>query len=297
MRTELPNLPALLAFECAARHLSFVSAAAELNLAQSTVSHRVRLLESQLGCLLFERLPRNLKLTEAGKSYLPTVRKAFDELSTSTAGLFGIGTHNSISVRASISFGLLWLAPRLHLFKREYEHIGIRLLTSIWPDTLAKDEVDLEIRFGYGQWDGYHIELLNSDEAVMLCSPETFKRNGKITNIKQLTDKQLIHIISMEDLWIRLFTLNKLDFNTSNNSVFVDSSSAALELAATNNMYVLVPKILAAKHLTEKVLVRAHSVQLPINAAHYLLTPANAEPQKPEAALFRSWLVNMLEIS
>ena len=294
MRNELPNLPALLAFECAARHLSFVNAANELNLAQSTVSHRVRLLESQLGCLLFERLPRNLKLTDAGKSYLPTVRKAFDELSTSTVGLFGIGTHNSISIRSSISFGLLWLAPRLHLFKQDYQHIGIRLLTSIWPETLAKDEVDLEIRFGNGQWDGYHIESINTDNAIMLCSPETQKRNGEIKNIKQLRDKQLIHIISMEDLWIRLFTINKLDFNPSNSSVFVDSSSAALELAASNNMYVLVPKLLAHKHLSANVLVQAHSTQIPINAAHYLLTRANATPQKPESALFRSWLLKTL---
>ena len=295
MRTELPNLPALLAFECAARHLSFVNAATELNLAQSTVSHRVRLLESQLGCLLFERLPRNLKLTEAGKSYLPTVRKAFDELSTSTVGLFGTGTQNSISIRTSISFGLLWMTPRLHLFRQEYEHIGIRLLTSIWPEALAKDEVDMEIRFGYGQWDGYHIELINTDKAIMLCSPETQKRNGKIKNTKQLLDKQLIHIISMEDLWIRLFRINRLDFNTSNSSVFVDSTSAALELAVSNNMYVLAPKLLTDKHIRENLLVQAHPIQIPINSAHYLLTPANSTPQKPESALFRHWLLRMLE--
>ena len=294
MRTELPNLPALLAFECAARHLSFVGAAGELNLAQSTVSHRVRLLESQLGCLLFERLPRNLRLTEAGNSYLPTVRKAFDELSTSTVGLFGIGTRNSITIRASISFGLLWLAPRLHLFRQEFEHIGVRLLTSIWPEVLAKDEVDLEVRFGYGQWDGYHIELINTDEAIMLCSPETQKRNGPIKQVRQLLDKQLIHIISMEDLWIRLFSLHKLSFNTNSSSVFVDSSSAALELAISDNMYVLVPKLLAEKHIREKHLLQAHSIQIPINSAHYLLYPANSTPQKPEAALFRSWLLKML---
>ena len=290
MRNELPNLPALLAFESAARHLSFVGAADELNLAQSTVSHRVRLLESQLGCLLFERLPRNLKLTDAGKSYLPTVRKAFDEISTSTVGLFGIGTQNSISVRASISFGLLWLTPRLHLFRQQYEQIGIRLLTSIWPENLARDEVDLEIRFGYGHWEGYHIEPINNDAAIMLCSPQTEKNNGRIKNLNQLLDKELIHIISMEDLWIRLFSTIKLGFNTQHSSVFVDSSSAALELAVTNNMYVLVPRFLAEKHLMQKSLIQAHPVEIPMNSAHYLLTPATSTAQKPESALFRHWL-------
>ena len=44
MRYDLPPLPALQAFEAAARHENFATAAAELNLSQSAVSHRVRLL-------------------------------------------------------------------------------------------------------------------------------------------------------------------------------------------------------------------------------------------------------------
>lgn len=295
MRTELPNLPALLAFECAARHLSFASAAKELNLAQSTVSHRVRLLEGQLGSMLFERLPRNLKLTEAGKTYLPTVRKIFDELEISTVGLFGANASKVISIRSSVSYGLLWLIPKLHLFWSQHPNITIKLQTSIWPDDLSKEEIDLEIRFGHGQWDGYQSQLIHNDFAIMLCSPQTIKKNGKIKQIKPLLDKNLIHIFSMEDLWFRFFKENNLDFKQSYKSVYVDSTAAALDIASSNkNTYVFAPKLLAKKHLDEKKLAQAHPVELPINSAHYLLTPITSSAQKPETGLFKSWLLGNL---
>ncbi len=298
MRTELPNLPALLAFECAARHLSFASAAIELNLAQSTVSHRVRLLESQLGCKLFERLPRSLRLTEAGKTYLPTVRKTFDELATSTVGLFGSNSSKMISIRASISFGLLWLIPRLHLFRAQHDNINIKLQTSIWTDELSKEEIDLEIRFGHGRWDGYEAEMIHDDTAVMLCSPGTQKANGKIRNIKSFLNKNLIHIFSMEDLWMRFFSQNSIEFQQTENSLFVDSTAAALDLAAMNpDTYVFAAELLAQKHIEEGKLIQANSVKLPVNSAHYLLTPVNSTPQKPETGLFKSWLLANLTVS
>ena len=295
MRSELPNLPSLLAFECAARHQSFAAAAIELNLAQSTVSHRVRLLENQLGTLLFERLPRNLKLTEAGKMYLPTVKKVFDELSISTAGLFGSNTKKSICVRSTISFGLLWLIPRLQLFRAEHENIIIQLQTSVWPDDLSKEQIDLEIRFGNGRWEGYEIEHIQHDQAILLCSPATENANGKIKDIHSLLDKHLIHIYSLEDLWIRLFMDNKLEFKRSENSVIVDSTIAALELASSNNMYVLAPELLVKNHIKEKKLIQAHPVKLAIKSAHYVLTPINSSPQTVEVGLFKSWMLSQLQ--
>ncbi len=295
MRTDLPNLPALLAFECAARHLSFASAAVELNLAQSTVSHRVRLLESQLGCMLFERLPRSLRLTEAGKTYLPTVRKTFDELATSTVGLFGSNSNKIISIRASVSFGLLWLIPRLHSFWSLHQNITVKLQTSVWPDDLSKEDIDLEIRFGHGDWEGYQTELIHNDVAILLCNPSTQKSNGKVKQFKSLLDKNLIHIFSMEDLWFRFFQDNNLEFKQTSKSLYVDTTAAALDLASTNHhTYVFAPRLLTQKHVTEKKLVKVHPVELPINSAHYLLTPITSSPPKPETGLFKSWLIEQL---
>ena len=100
MKYRLPPLNGLIAFEAAARTGNFARAAEELNLTQSTISHRVRMLERYLGYPLFERLPRGLRLTESGKAYLPSIRKAFEQIFSSTAGIFGRKDQGSLTVRA-----------------------------------------------------------------------------------------------------------------------------------------------------------------------------------------------------
>ena len=48
-RAFVPPADTLIAFECAARHLSFTRAAEELHLTQGAVSKQVRQLEDRLG--------------------------------------------------------------------------------------------------------------------------------------------------------------------------------------------------------------------------------------------------------
>ena len=67
MTRPLPPLNALRAFEAAARHLSFKSAAKELNVTPAAVSHQVKALEDLLGVPLFHRLTRALRLDEAAE--------------------------------------------------------------------------------------------------------------------------------------------------------------------------------------------------------------------------------------
>ena len=73
---NLPHLTFLRSYEAAARHLSFTTAAEELNCTQSAVSNHVRSLEEFIGRPLFVRHPRSLSLTDVGEAYLPSVRRA-----------------------------------------------------------------------------------------------------------------------------------------------------------------------------------------------------------------------------
>src|SRR5262249_45316576 len=110
---HLPPLTWLRGFEAAARTGSFTGAARALGLTQAAVSYQVRSLEQHLGFPLFERLAHGLRLTDIGRAYLPSLQRAFDEVSASTLGLFGAQGEASLAIRTPISFGSLWLAPRL----------------------------------------------------------------------------------------------------------------------------------------------------------------------------------------
>ena len=91
-RYDVPPLDPLLAFEAAARNLSFTKAAAELHLTQSAVSRQIQQLEEHLGVKLFERRARALLLTESGQLFYRAAQDALQKLHDSARRLRGTAT-------------------------------------------------------------------------------------------------------------------------------------------------------------------------------------------------------------
>ena len=84
MTYRLPPLNGLRAFEAAARHRSFTGAADELCVTPGAVSQLVKTLETALDTKLFHRSARAITLTAEGKKYLPSIRRAFEEIAEAT---------------------------------------------------------------------------------------------------------------------------------------------------------------------------------------------------------------------
>lgn len=110
-----------------AEHLNFRHAANSLGVSQSSVSTRVKLLEQDLGILLFERLPRGVRLTEAGSHFVERVAVGIDHLdhAVKTAGLLARGEqgHLRISAYALISNG--FLADLLNHYRARHPGVEI----------------------------------------------------------------------------------------------------------------------------------------------------------------------------
>jgi LysR family glycine cleavage system transcriptional activator len=290
MRYQIPPLTALHAFEAAARLLSFSAAAAELNLSQAAISHRVRMLEQHLGFQLFERLPRSLRLTDMGKAYLPSVRKAFNELSSSTANLFGPVGERSLTIRAPVSYAILWLAPRLQSFLQSYPDIDIRICSALWADGLTPEETDVDIRLGHGQWPGYDARLIRNEAAIPLCSPRYYAGNLP-DSAEALAECPLVLTVGFEDLWSRFFQSAGVEISRSNSTVHVDTSLAALELAVTGPRCAMVLNSFAAPFIESGRLVVPVKTEIPVELSHYLLLSDSEVRRKPEARIFEDWLL------
>src|SRR5512145_3379981 len=80
-------LPALAAFEAAARHQNFAHAAEELHLTASAVSHHVRRLETTLGVTLFQRHARGVVLTAQGRALADATNVALADLDAVSGSL------------------------------------------------------------------------------------------------------------------------------------------------------------------------------------------------------------------
>ncbi|MEP3244194.1 MAG: LysR substrate-binding domain-containing protein [Sneathiella sp.] len=284
---HLPNLIWLRAFEVTARAGSFTAAAAELHLTQAAVSHQIRSLEATLGFPLFVRRPRVLELTDMGRAYLPSVRKAIEDLALSTEGLFGLKTKNTVTVRAPISTAVCWLGPLIAEFQNQNEAINIRLLSSIWADSIQDEDVDIDIRLGKGAWAGHHSDLLSRETVTAVCAI------AALPHLKQLSDLArypMIHIMGFQNHWAKLFREKEIAYDSAYIKYELDTTAAAAELVSAGVGVAMIMTRLAVALAHKNRLAIPFSDTLEMEQHHYLVRSAEAPARSEEAQVFETWL-------
>jgi LysR family glycine cleavage system transcriptional activator len=285
----LPTLTWLRAFEAAARTSSFAAAAAELNLTSGAISYQIRALEAHLGFALFERLPRGVKLTPMGVAYLPPVRKAFEELADSTVGLFGGSERVQITVHAPVSLAALWLAPKLPAFSMVNSSIDVRLSSVIWDNAVLDEATDLEIRYGAGHWHGYRSERLLNQSIWAVCTPMLLRTAEP--NVTTLLPRHLIHIMGYENHWLKVRQALELADVPASACPTVDTTIAALELAAAGAGIALAHGIFLEAYFATGRLVRALPQDFADDNSYFVITPERPQRIRREVQLFRDWLL------
>src|SRR6187402_1012900 len=186
MRPRLPPLNALKAFEAAARHESFTRAAEELCVTQGAVSHQVKGLEAELGLKLFNRERQRLAITEAGRAYLIVVRDAFDRISAGTERLLERQSGGVLTVSTSPDFAAKWLVHRLGRFAEVHSDILLRVSATLHRVDFAREDVDVAVRHGDGQWAGLDVVRLCSERLFPVCSPKLVSGRNRITKASDL---------------------------------------------------------------------------------------------------------------
>ena len=166
------QLNALKAFEAAARSESFTRAAEELCVTQGAVSQQVKALEATLGIKLFIRERQRLVITEAGREYLAVVRDALDRIAVGTERLVQRQTSGVLTVSTSPDFAAKWLVHRLGRFAEAHPDVDLRVSATMHHVDFAREEVDLAVRHGDGNWPGLDVVRLCSERLFPVCSPK-----------------------------------------------------------------------------------------------------------------------------
>jgi DNA-binding transcriptional LysR family regulator len=135
-------------FVTAADNASMTAAANALNLTQGAVSQHIRRLEDSLGCALFERDRRGLRLTPTGERLFGKAKRFLslnDEIWGEMAGDAPKGR-----LRLGVPYDLVgaWLAPALKAYAEACPQIEISLACASSPELtglLASGEIDLAV--------------------------------------------------------------------------------------------------------------------------------------------------------
>jgi LysR family glycine cleavage system transcriptional activator len=193
---RLPPLNALRAFEAAARHENLARAAAELGVTPGAVSQQIRQLEELLGVALFRRQSRGVVLTADAAAVLPLVSDAFERLREAGEALAGAGDQTLVRVGAPGAFGARWLATRAGQFEREQSRFHVTVIAEGGAAAaLQRGQLDLEIRFGEGDYPGSESRRLLSETVSPGVSPQLLAESG-CTAADAIAKLPLVHDVS-----------------------------------------------------------------------------------------------------
>lgn len=187
-----PSLPALRAFDAAARQGSFRAAAETLSVTPTAISHHIRGLEDQLGVKLFERSGRDVTLTEDGKRLAVATSQAFDTLDDAVDTLRR-GSRNVVRLAAGPIFTARWLMPRISDFWEAHRKIELEVVPSYQPGKLDRTDVDIVIRWErVADMPDEALKLLELSP-VAIASREFVERFGPIEAPEDLMRLPLLH--------------------------------------------------------------------------------------------------------
>jgi LysR family transcriptional regulator, glycine cleavage system transcriptional activator len=288
MLRRLPPLNALKAFEAAARNESFTRAAEELCVTQGAVSHQVKALEATLGIKLFNREPQRLAVTKAGKDYLAVIRDAFDRIAVGTERMVQRRNSGSLSVSMSPDFAAKWLVHRLDRFAERHPGIDLRISAAMAQVDFAREEMDLAVRHGDGNWGGLEATRLCSERLFAVCSPALITGHNRLLAPSDILKFSILHLEN-SDAWSRWFGAAGIDGAQAVHGPTLNRASMLIDAAVNGQGIALARTTLAAWDLINGRLVRPFDISLRLPNSYWIVCPKAAA--LPKIATFRAWML------
>ena len=294
MSRRLPPLNALRAFEAAARHLSFLKAAEELNVTAGAVSQQIKTLEDHLSLKLFRRQARGVLLTDAGQRYGKRISELLDQIAAATRDLGRQSGGAVLTVTTMPSFAARWLIPRLGAFGRLHPELAVRTLADDKLATFLDDDVDVAIRFGAGNYVGLTADFLFREEVFPVCSPRLLEGDMPPRRLEDLAHHTLLHdephpgLHELEwSAWLAKRGIRNIDAHQGPRFTYTHMSLTA---AAMGQGLALGTSVLCADDLESGRLVRPFPDKIVAAFAYYLVFPPMAL-DRPRVVAFRDWML------
>ncbi|MFK7940534.1 MAG: LysR substrate-binding domain-containing protein [Roseovarius sp.] len=293
-RAVLPRLDYLLAFEVAAELQSFAAAAKEMNVSETAVSRKIRLLELHYGCALFLRGHRSVRLTDQGRKLLHGVRGPLSSIARLSEDLLSKKSRSAVRLSATNSVASLWLMPRMPEFHATHSNITISLFSSDIDVECLTDSFDLSILRGDGQWPGYDAQELFGETIFPVCSPGYLETRGQIERVEDLTRHALIEVSNNHTEWMdwrRWLSEQGYEAQNVKYSTSVNTYPLGVHAAMDGLGVALGWGHLVDRHLQSGALVRPlKDQQLRTRSGYYLLR-AQGLANHPEADDVSKWLL------
>ena len=177
---------------------SFTRAAEQLLVAQPSLSQQIKSLEQELGGPLLERLPKGVRLTAAGKAFLPEARAAVthaERARRNARSALGLQAGElEVATVTSVAFGVL--PPAFERWRERYPGTTITL-----REYTHRRALDDAVRIGVGdiavgprppEWHGPVVELGWEEFVAVLPTFDPLARSKRAVPLEELAERDWV---------------------------------------------------------------------------------------------------------
>jgi LysR family glycine cleavage system transcriptional activator len=191
-----------------------------------------------------------------------------------------------LTVSTSPDFAAKWLVHRLGRFAEAHPGIDLRVSATLHHVDFAREDVDIAVRHGDGDWPGLHVTRLWSEHLFAVCSP---KLGERLTHPKDVLKFPLLHMDGGKawTSWLEAAGIRGVD---AIQGPTLNHASMLIDAAIDGHGIALARTTLAAWDLLSRRLVRPFATALPLSKSYWIVGP-KATAGLPKVAAFRNWLL------
>ncbi|HTW39091.1 MAG TPA: LysR substrate-binding domain-containing protein [Steroidobacteraceae bacterium] len=284
-----PPLRNLRAFCVAAHHRSFKTAADELFLTPSAVSHQMRELEDALGVRLFERKTRAVELTAAGHSLYDEVAPLLEAIDRSLTRIARRNRRLTLRLMLPPFFATELFIPRIASFCDAHPDIDIQVDTHDPRPVAHPPSADVSVLLTDSVPQGLEVSRLFSLSLVAACAREHADTVARLGS-RALREMALIVHRSRPFAWASWAQEVGLEEPEPKNLIELDTMVAVVRAAERGVGIALVPEALCGEWFESGRLVRIFPVELPTHDDYFLVTRVK-DAERPEVIAMTGWVL------
>nr|WP_319554145.1 LysR family transcriptional regulator [uncultured Vibrio sp.] len=279
------SLPALKAFESAARLGSFKAAAAELSISPTAVSHHINKLEQRLNVTLFVRSARKVTLTELGKELAVATNQGFQSIETAIEKI--TAKDKQINVTTTSSFAALVLIPALQEYYMLYPDSKVNITSGESIDT---DNFTLPIRLGVTDKQS-SMDIIKVEQFNLFCTAHAatqFRQTDQITIYTTDWKNSSLPTVPLQ-AWLELNSLQNKQVQIRH----FDQELFGIQQALLENAYVFCSRTLTQGYLKAGVLTELNTHVISSQLCYYI--PNKEMRLSRHNFMFIEWLEKLLQ--
>lgn len=186
-------------------------------------------------------------------------------------------------------FAAKWLVSRLGRFAEAYPEIELNLAALMHRVDFAREDVDLAIRHGDGQWPELDAVNLCTEELFPVCSPSLMTVRGGLREPEDVLRFPLLHLDDRRD-WSRWLEAAGATGKGVLHGLILNHASMLIDAAIDGQGIMLARTMLAASDLIGGRLVRPFQAAIRLRNNYWVVCPS-AMRSLPKIVAFRDWLL------